>query len=74
MISAKNKRILLVTETPPGTPNGFGVTLDALFGNLDPKVLFTDKEFQEDVVGKKYLLAQVPFHQSKKYIISTYIH
>ena len=70
MISAKNKRILLVTETPPGTPNGFGVTLDALFGNLEPKVLFTDKEFQEDVAGKKYLLAQVPFHRSKKYIIS----
>ena len=70
MISAKNKRILLVTETPPGTPNGFGVTLDALFGNLDPKVLFTDEDFQEDVAGKKYLLAQVPFHRSKKYIIS----
>lgn len=70
MIPAKNKRILLITETPPGTPNGFGVTLDALFGNLDPKVLFTDKDFQKDVLGKNYLLAQVPFHRSKKYGIS----
>ena len=27
-------KVLLITETPPGTPNGFGVTLDCMFKKL----------------------------------------
>lgn len=65
-----NDKILLVTETPPGTPNGFGVTLDALFGNLDPKVIYTDQEFEQSIGKREYLLAQVPFHRSKKYLLN----
>ena len=63
------KKILLVTETPPETPNGFGVTLKCLFKNTSHKVIYTDAEFE--IVGKTkgYLLAQVPFHRSKKYFL-----
>lgn len=66
-------KILLVTETPPGTPNGFGVTLDTLFKDLDPDVIFTDAEFKEHGDDNGYLLAQIPFHRSKKYLFSLLI-
>tara|TARA_B100001057_G_scaffold389570_1_gene397361 strand:+ start:141 stop:1286 length:1146 start_codon:yes stop_codon:yes gene_type:complete len=67
------KEILLVTETPPGTPNGFGVTLDTLFKDLDPDVLFTDAEFKDHGNQNGYQLAQIPFHRSKKYLLSLLI-
>ena len=67
------KEILLVTETPPGTPNGFGVTLDTLFKDLDPDVIFTDAEFKDHGDQKGYQLAQIPFHRSKKYLLSLLI-
>ena len=72
MISGTNtkKNILLVTETPPGTPNGFGVTLDALFGDIKPGVIYTDQEFESSVNNEQYLLAHVPFHRSKKHLPS----
>ena len=64
------KNVLLVTETPPGTPNGFGVTLDALFGDIKPSVIYTDQEFESSVNNEQYLLAHVPFHRSKRYLPS----
>lgn len=67
------KEILLVTETPPGTPNGFGVTLDTLFKDLDPDVIFTDAEFKDHGDQNGYQLAQIPFHRSKKYLLSLLI-
>ena len=65
-----SKPILLVTETPPGTPNGFGVTLDCFFKNIDHRVLYTDASFKEfgDKLG--YLLAQVPYHPSGRFLLS----
>ena len=45
------KKILLVTETPPETPNGFGVTLKCLLKNTSHNVIYTDAEFE--IVGFK---------------------
>ena len=67
------KEILLVTETPPGTPNGFGVTLDTLFKDLDHDVIFTDAEFKDYGDKNGYQLAQIPFHRSKKHLLSLLI-
>jgi len=63
------QKILLVTETPPGTPNGFGVTLQCMFQNTPHDVLYTDASFCKYGKSEGYKLAQVPFHKSKKYII-----
>ena len=68
MLPLKSK-ILLVTETPPGTPNGFVVTLQCLFQETDHQVLFTDAAFKEHGEKFKYTLAHVPFHKSKKFFI-----
>ncbi len=62
-------KILLVTETPPGTPNGFGVTLQCLFQDTKYEVLFTDAAFKEYGEKLGYTLAHVPFHKSKKFFI-----
>ena len=61
---------MLVTETPPGTPNGFGVTLSCMFQGIDNRVVYTDATFKEfgDKLG--YLLAQVPYHPSGRYLLS----
>jgi len=61
---------LLVTETPPGTPNGFGVTLDCMFKEIEHGVVYTDAAFKEfgDKLG--YLLAQVPYHPSGRSLLS----
>jgi glycosyltransferase involved in cell wall biosynthesis len=63
-------KLLLVTETPPGTPNGFGVTLECMFREIDHRVVYTDAVFKEfgDKVG--YLLAQVPYHPSGRFLLS----
>ena len=61
------KPILLVTETPPGTPNGFGVTLDCMFKNIDHRVLYTDVSFKIHGDNNGYILGQVPFHSSRRY-------
>jgi glycosyltransferase involved in cell wall biosynthesis len=60
---------LLVTETPPGTPNGFGVTLDCMFKEIEHGVVYTDAAFKEfgDTLG--YLLAQVPYHPSGRFLL-----
>ena len=60
------KKILIVTETPPGTPNGFGVTLCNLFKSIDHDVVYTDPSFKKEVKGKDYTLAHCPYHHSKK--------
>ena len=64
-----NSKILLVTETPPGTPNGFGVTLECLFKETEHDVLFTDAAF--NLHGKKngYVLGQVPYHRSIRHLL-----
>ena len=61
---------MLVTETPPGTPNGFGVTLDCMFKEIEHAVVYTDASFKEygDTLG--YLLAQVPYHPSGRFLLS----
>ena len=63
-------RVLLVTETPPGTPNGFGVTLKCMFREIDHRVIFTDADFKQfgDKLG--YSLAQVPYHPSGRFLIT----
>ena len=60
---------MLVTETPPGTPNGFGVTLDCMFREIEHRVVYTDAAFKEfgDKLG--YLLAQVPYHPAGRYLL-----
>tara|TARA_B100002019_G_scaffold293262_1_gene319715 strand:- start:305 stop:1450 length:1146 start_codon:yes stop_codon:yes gene_type:complete len=64
-----SKPILLVTETPPGTPNGFGVTLDCLFKNIDHRVLYTDVSFKIHGDNNGYILGQVPYHSSRRYFL-----
>jgi len=61
---------LLVTETPPGTPNGFGVTLDCMFREINHSVVYTDAAFKDfgDKLG--YSLAQVPYHPSGRFLFS----
>jgi glycosyltransferase involved in cell wall biosynthesis len=61
--------VLLVTETPPGTPNGFGVTLDTLFRNLRKwtKVIYTDADFLVTGRNRGYLFARVPNHCGRRY-------
>ena len=60
---------MLVTETPPGTPNGFGVTLECMFKEIEHAVVYTDAAFKEfgDTLG--YLLAQVPYHPSGRFLL-----
>lgn len=64
-------RILIVTETPPGTPNGFGVTLDTLFRGLEiqTSVFFTDSDFLEAGTRRNYVLAQVPNHRGRRHLL-----
>ena len=64
-----SKPILLVTETPPGTPNGFGVTLDCMFKNINHRVLYTDVSFKIHGDNNGYILGQVPFHSSRRYFL-----
>ncbi len=65
-----NQKILLVTETPPGTPNGFGVTLKCLFKNIDHDVVYTDAAFSKHGDLEGFTLAQVPYHRSIKHFPS----
>ena len=67
-IQEKNK-ILIVTETPPGTPNGFGVTLHNLFKTIDHDVIYTDPSFKTEAKGKGYTFAHCPYHHSKKAVL-----
>jgi glycosyltransferase involved in cell wall biosynthesis len=69
-LSHLSSKLLLVTETPPGTPNGFGVTLDCMFREINHSVVYTDAAFKEfgDKLG--YLLAQVPYHPSGHFLFS----
>jgi glycosyltransferase involved in cell wall biosynthesis len=69
-LSYLSSKLLLVTETPPGTPNGFGVTLECIFKEIEHAVVYTDAAFKEfgDLLG--YLLAQVPYHPSGRFLLS----
>ena len=60
-------KVLLVTETPPETPNGFGVTLKCLLKETNHDVVFTDADFKEHGSKLGYRLAQVPYHTGRKY-------
>jgi hypothetical protein len=60
------KKVLLVTETPPSTPNGFGVTLQNLFSGLVYDVLYTDNSFKNSVKDKSYIHGHCPYHKSRK--------
>lgn len=64
-----NSKILLVTETPPGTPNGFGVTLECLFKETAHDVLFTDAAFIAHGKKNGYVLGQVPYHRSIRHLL-----
>ena len=65
-MSSEPSKVLLVTETPPGTPNGFGVTLQCLFKETEHKVLYTDASFKSHGDKNGFLFAHVPYHRSKK--------
>ena len=69
-MTSPSSKLLLVTETPPGTPNGFGVTLNCMFKEIDHRVVYTDAAFKQfgDKLG--YLLAQVPYHSSGRFFLS----
>ena len=69
-VSHLSSKLLLVTETPPGTPNGFGVTLDCMFKEIEHGVVYTDAAFKQfgDKLG--YLLARVPYHPSGRFLLS----
>jgi glycosyltransferase involved in cell wall biosynthesis len=69
-LAPSDGKVLLVTETPPGTPNGFGVTLQCLFQNTPHQVLYTDASYHEHGATNEFTLAQVPYHRSKKYLLS----
>lgn len=62
-------KLLLVTETPPGTPNGFGVTLDCMFRDINHQVVYTDAAFKQFGDKYGYVLAQVPFHRSGRFLM-----
>ena len=64
-----HKKVLLVTETPPGTPNGFGVTLTTFLSGLNCSVVFTDASFKKEVENKGFVHAHCPYHKSKKYLL-----
>jgi glycosyltransferase involved in cell wall biosynthesis len=68
-VKSVQQKILLVTETPPGTPNGFGVTLQCMLQNTPHDVLYTDAAYSAHGEKEGHTLAQVPFHRSKKYFI-----
>ena len=63
----RKSRVLLVTETPPGTANGFGVTLECIFKGTQHDVIYTDAGFKNHGDRYGFKLAQVPYHQSKKF-------
>jgi glycosyltransferase involved in cell wall biosynthesis len=63
-------KVLLVTETPPGTPNGFGVTLQCMFRDTPHEVLYTDAAFREHGDSNGFTLAQVPYHRSRKHVLA----
>ena len=64
-----NKKVLLVTETPPGTPNGFGVTLTTFLSGLNYSVVFTDASFKKEVKNRGFVHAHCPYHKSKKSLL-----
>lgn len=66
-------RLLLVTETPPCTPNGFGVTLKCLFKEIPHHVIYTDFDFKSIGDNLGYTFAQVPYHNSKKFLFSLFL-
>ena len=65
-MSKKTDKVLLITETPPGTPNGFGITLSTLFDRINHDVLYTDASFKPLVDNENYIHAQCPYHRSRK--------
>ena len=65
-----NRKVLLITETPPNSPNGFGVTLKCLFKDTAHRVLYTDAAYCEHGENNRFTLAQVPYHRSKKHLLS----
>ena len=58
-------KVLLITETPPNSPNGFGVTLKCLFKEIPHDVIYTDSSYKDlgDELGFK--LAHLPYHRGK---------
>jgi len=65
--------LLLVTETPPYSPNGFGVTLSCMFKETPHKVIYTDSNFKKFGESQGYTLAQVPFHRGRKLIVPFFL-
>lgn len=60
---------MLVTETPPGTPNGFGVTLENLLLGQKFTTIFTDRNFIKHSKRRDTIFAQVPNHYARKYAV-----
>ena len=56
----------MVTETPPGTANGFGSMQQNLHRLLSKSIIFTDGDFKDFGEKKGYTYGQVPYHRSRK--------
>ena len=69
-LALQSHNVLLVTETPPGTPNGFGVTLNCMFKNIPHQVVYTDSAFKEFGDDLGFINAQVPYHPSGRFFLS----
>jgi glycosyltransferase involved in cell wall biosynthesis len=57
----------VVTETPPGTLNGFGSMQENFYQNLEPTIIFTDNAFKDFGEERGYTFGQVPYHRGKKH-------
>ena len=59
-------RVLVVSETPPETANGFGSMLVNLYSNFAQGFIFTNEDFNHSGKNKNYIFAQVPYHRGRK--------
>ena len=66
--SIKDINVLVVTETPPGTLNGFGSMQQNFYQGFSPKLIFTNADFKKEGESQGFVLGQVPYHRAGKYI------
>ncbi len=59
---------MVVTETPPGTLNGFGSMQQNFYQELSPKLIFTNADFKQEGENQGFIFGQVPYHRAGKYI------
>jgi len=62
-------RVLVVSETPPGTANGFGSMLINLYANFAQSFIYTNGDFNYSGKNNNYIFAQVPYHRGRKNLL-----